>query len=368
MAAAPEQLVSFVRDCLEKGLSRTDVSRELGAAGWSPREVSLALDAFAESSLPVPVPRKRVSSSPRDAFLHLVALAALYSAALAVGGILFVLVNRWLPLPLDRDYAWKGILRWAVATLVVALPILMLAHRTIARDVARNPVSRLTPVYRFLAYLTLLVTALVMASDLVYVVINLLQGDATLRFLLKALVVLAVAGGVYLWFASDLSREESLAGMAGRTLPPPPVWRPWLARAGIAAAVGCLATALVLLESPWQARRLRLDADRVGDLGAIQRAIEKFHERRGELPESLTMLRNDPGTFVGHLEDPVTNTAYGYRRTGADTYELTATFDLPSPSEREQAPWLRDAFFSHGPGTKTFTIRVPERNRPDSTP
>lgn len=360
MAAAPEQLISFVRDCLAKGLSRTDVSRELAAAGWSPREVSLALDAFADSSLPVPVPRKRVSSSPRDAFLHLVALVSLYNAAFAVGGILFVLIDRWLPLPLDSAYVSKGILRWAVATLVVALPILLLTHRTIAHDVARNPVSRLSPVYRFLAYLTLLVTALVMAGDLVCVVINFLQGDATLRFLLKALVVLAVAGGAYLWYASDLRREESLAGTAGRALPPPPRWRPWLARGGFVAAAACLVAALVLLESPWQARRLRLDANRVGHLRAIQTAVENFHKRRGELPESLEALRDDPGTFVGDLEDPVTGAAYGFRRTGAESYELTATFDLPSPSAEERLPWLRDDFFAHGAGSKTFTITVPK--------
>ena len=362
MAAAPDQLIAFVHDCLANGVSRSDVSRELSAAGWSAREVSLALDAFADSSLPVPVPRKRVSSSPRDAFLHLVSLAALYNAAFAVGAVLFVLIDRWLPLPLDRDYFWKGILRWAVATLVVALPILLLVMRTIGRDAARNPVSRLTPVYRLLAYLTLLVTALVMAGDLVCVVINFLQGDATLRFLLKALVVLAVAGAVYLWYASDLRREESLAGEAGRTLPPPPAWRPWLGWGGVAAALACLATALVLLESPWQARRLRIDADRVGDLAAIQQAIETYHERRGGLPENLEALRGDPGTFVGDLVDPVTAEAYGYRRTSADTYELTASFDLPSPAAEDQLPWMRDRFFAHGTGLQTFTITVPKRD------
>lgn len=368
MAAAPEQLIAFVRDCLAKGLSRSDVSRELAAAGWSSREVSLALDAFAESSLPVPVPRKRVSSSPRDAFLHLVAIVALYNAAFAVGAVLFVLIDRWLPLPLDVASFWKGGLRWAVATLVVSLPILLLVHRAIARDVASNPVSRLSPVYRFLAYLTLLITALVMAGDLVCVVINFLQGDATLRFLLKALVVFAIAAAVYLWYASDLRREESLAGAAGRALPPAPAWRPWLARGGVAAAVACLGAALLLIDSPWQARRLRLDADRVGDLNSIQQAIESYHERHGGLPENLTDLRSDPGTFLGDLEDPVTAAAYGYRRTGAATYELTATFDLPSPADRERLPWLRDGFFEHAAGPKTFSITVPTQDRTSPAP
>ena len=141
MATAADQLISFVRDCLARG----DITRGLTAAGWSEREATLALDAFADSSL----------------------------------------------------------------------PLLWLAQRTIDRDTAGNPESRLTPVYRFLADLAVLVMALVMLGDLVYVVFNLLQGDATPRFLLKSLVVLAVAGVVSLWYAGDLRREESPAGPTG---------------------------------------------------------------------------------------------------------------------------------------------------------
>lgn len=77
MATAADQLTSFVRDCLARGVARGDITRKLAAAGWSEREATLALDAFAESSLPMPVPRKRVSSSARDAFLHIVAMVAL---------------------------------------------------------------------------------------------------------------------------------------------------------------------------------------------------------------------------------------------------------------------------------------------------
>ena len=361
MAAAPDHLVTFVRECLARGIPRPEITRELATAGWSDREVTLALDAFAESSLAVPVPRKRVSSSPRDAFLHIVAMVSLYNAAFAVGAVLFVLIARWLPLPLDREFAGKSTLRWAVATLVVALPILALVHRAIAHDVQRNPIARLTPIYRLLAYLTLLVTALVMAGDLVCVVIWFLQGDATLRFLLRAAVVLLIAGGVYLWYSSDLKREESLTGSAGRTLPPPPPWRDLLARCGGGVAVACLTVAFVLLGNPLEARRLRLDEQRVDDLRAIQRAIENYHVRHAQLPETLGKLRTDPGTFVGNLVDPVTGIPYGYRATAERTYELTASFDRSTPPENEQPPWDQDGFFTHGPGEKTFTISVPSR-------
>jgi len=364
MAAAPDHLIAFVRECLTTGISRHEIARALAAAGWSDREAALALDSFAESPLPLPVPRKRVSSSPRDAFLHLIALAALYNTAFAVGSVLFFLIDRWLPLPIDKDHFRMGALRWAAATLLVSVPILAIVQRAIDRDAARNPIARLTPVYRFLAYLTLLVTTLVMAGDLVCVLINFLRGDATLRFLLKALTVLTIAGGVYLWYASDLRREESLTGGAGRSLPPVPPWRGWLARAGVGAAAAALVAALALLGNPLHARRLRLDESRVQDLRSIQQAIENYHDRHGELPVSLEALRSDPGTFVGNLSDPVTAEPYGFRRTGARTYEMTACFDLPSPDDDDRPSWNRDGFFAHGQGSKTFAVTVPDRETP----
>jgi hypothetical protein len=96
MASAPEVLVEFVKACLERGMPRADIGRGLESGGWSPREAKAALDAFADSHLPVPVPRKRVSSSPRDAFLHLLGMAMLYTAAFATGTILFQFVDRSL--------------------------------------------------------------------------------------------------------------------------------------------------------------------------------------------------------------------------------------------------------------------------------
>ena len=134
----------------------------------------------------------------------------------------------------------------------------------------------------------------------------------------------------------------------------------------MAAALTCLVTALALLESPLRARLLRLDADRVGDMETISRAIENYHERRGELPASLDDLRADPRTFVRDIDDPVTGKPYGYRPTGPRTYELTAKFDLESPPQEPPngSVGSRDGFFTHGPGARTFTVTVPEKRKP----
>ena len=364
MPAAPDVLVAFVKSCLERGLSRAEIARGLENAGWSARVAQTALDEFAESPLPVPVPRKRVSSSPRDAFLNLLSTATLYHAALATGSILFVLIDRWLPLPGDRGMFVYPILRWAAAALIVSLPILALVRRTIARDAAANPMARMTPIYRALAYFTLLVTALIMAGNLICLVINFLEGDATLRFTLKSLVVMAIAGGIYLLYSSDVRREEAItAGAASQSaaLPPAPPWRASLERAATAMAVAALVAALGLIGSPMRARMLRLDGQRVGDLRALQSSIEQYHTRRGSLPATLDDLAKDPDTFVADVADPVTKQPYGYTRIDDRNYQLEAIFDLPTPTEGEQPQWNRDEFFKHSAGRQKFTITVPEK-------
>jgi hypothetical protein len=324
-------------------------------------KAKIALDAFADSQLPVPVPRKRVSSSPRDAFLHLLGMAMLYMAAFAIGTILFQFVNRWLPAAADVGIS-SGSLRAAAAALLVSLPILGLAQRTIGRDASRDPTLRLTPIYRTLAYLTLLITSLVMAGDLIAAIVCFLSGDLTVRFILKALIILLLSGGIYLWFSSDVGREESIAATSGTaTIPPPPPWRDWLHRIGAAVAIVSMLAALYAAGSPFRQRQLRLDARRVGDLRAIQQNVETYFEREGGMPVELEALADNPATFLQNTTDPATRQPYRYERIDADTYTLTATFDLPSPPEQEQPAWNRDGFFKHSAGEQSFRLSAPKQ-------
>lgn len=366
MASAPEVLVEFVKACLERGMPRPDIARALESGGWSPREAKGALDAFADTHLPVPVPKKRVSSSPRDAFLHLLGMAMLYTAAFAVGTILFQFVDRWLPAATDDLLGFStSSLRAAAAALLVSIPILGLVERTIGRDASRDPALRLTPIYRTLAYLTLLITALVMAGDLIAAIICFLSGDLTIRFILKALIILLLAGGIYLWFSSDVGREESIATTpSAATIPPPPPWRQWLHRIGAAMAILSMIAALYAAGSPFRQRLLRLDARRVGDLRTIQQNVETYFEREGVIPATLEDLAGSPATFLQNITDPATKIPYAYERVDATTYSLTAAFDLPSPPEQEQPVWHRDGFFRHGAGKQTFRLSAPKQPKP----
>ena len=78
MATNAQQLESFVKESLQAGHKREEVTSVLGRAGWPEAQIRNALDAFSDEPFPVPVPKPRPSLSARDAFLYLVMFGTLY--------------------------------------------------------------------------------------------------------------------------------------------------------------------------------------------------------------------------------------------------------------------------------------------------
>lgn len=210
MASGPSELDVFVRDALLRGQSRESVLQALRTAGWSEEQLSGVLDGWAEVDYPVPVPKPRASLSARDAFMYLVLFATLYYTAWHLGSLLFELIEHALPDPADSGgYGWGASMRWSVASLLIAFPVFAFMARQLSREVMRQPLKRLSPVRRWLTYLTLCVAAIALICDFTTLVYNLLGGELSLRFVLKVLVVAAIAGTVFGYYLHDLRSEET---------------------------------------------------------------------------------------------------------------------------------------------------------------
>ncbi|MGQ4582812.1 DUF5671 domain-containing protein [Lysobacter sp. F60174L2] len=214
MAAGTQDLDMFVREALAAGASKEAIGTALAAAGWTPEQARDAIDAYADVEFRLPVPRPRPYLSPREAFLYLVLFATLYLSAYQLGSLLFDLINRFLPDAADPAYAVRSAahsMRWSVASLVIAFPVFLFVARHLGQDMARNPARRLSAVRRWLTYLTLFLAATILIGDLITLVYNLLGGELSLRFVLKVLVVGAIAGAIFGYYLRDLRREEAEA-------------------------------------------------------------------------------------------------------------------------------------------------------------
>jgi len=362
MASVPPSLMNFTRECLSRGVERTEIRQALIDAGWTDREATAALDSFAESPLPIPVPKKRVSSGPREAFLHLLALFLLYMTAFSTGAIFFLAIDIFIKDPASRAFFdLGGFARFNAAVLISSLPVLALVRRAIMRDVARNPASRIAPVVRTLAYITLLITSLIMVCDMVVVLMGFLNGDLTLTFILKSGVVLLLAGGIFLWYISGLTFEEKMGDSRPevRSIQESP-WRPGLAWAGFFTASLGLVLALWIAGNPFNQRLIRLDKQRISDLRSLQGAISRFHNKEKRLPKNLSELKDSPDTYVDRTCDSITKIPYVYKPIDKTSYRLGAVFDLPTPKSENNVVLgrSRDGFYEHGSGLQTFDLTV----------
>lgn len=361
------QLTDFIHEALLRGMSREDINRGLLKGGWTQKEINGALDSFVECDLPLPVPRKRVSGSPKEAFLFLMLFSALYTAVFALGSVLFDLIHIYLPNPGETALRSIVSLRYGIASVVVSFPIFLFMNRVIARETLRNPGQRISPVRRWLTYLTLFIAATSIVTDLITLIVHFLSGDITFRFGLKVLVVAVLAGIAFIYYLRDL-RQDEVTPSAEQGLTK-------TARLGFAAIILAVLITVVfgfwVAGSPTQARLYAQDNQRISDLVHISSRVELYYSKQGVLPESLSDCDVSPETYIRRKTDPVTENPYMYRVVDATHFEVGAKFDLPSPPDSPKSPTGAfsgpagpgSGFWLHSAGKKTFIVDAKRVNR-----
>ena len=210
MASGTQELELFVRDSLLHGATRAEINKAMLDAGWTPDQANSAMGAFADVSFAVPVPKPRPYLSAKEAFIYLVLFTTLYLSAYHFGRLLFQFIDRAFPDRADgaSSFGDNG-MRWSAASLIIAFPVFLYMSRLVGNALAKDPVKRLSPIRRWLTYLTLFIAAGFLIGDMTALVYELLGGELTVRFLLKVAVVGAIAGTVFGYYLHDLRREEA---------------------------------------------------------------------------------------------------------------------------------------------------------------
>ena len=351
-------LAAFLEHARSRGMDPGTIRMLLLSAGWKEKDVARAL---AEHALDLPVPAPPDAGGARDAFLYLTAFAAMYAAAIAGLSLLFGLLNLALPdAALEAGGGsdrWRlTAMRWQVATLLVAFPAFLVTSRLLLREMRAQQERAWSAVRRWLTYLTLFVAAVALGADFVTLLYYFLEGDVSLRFVLKVAAVALVAGLAFTYYLRTVRMPaRSLGGS-----------RMHGAYAGVAAglAVATLAWGLWAVGSPQGERRRKLDERRLEQLRSIEGAIDRIvrgphDERPAEgpapmrrpLPATLEEVRAEALPDRPAITDPATAEPYVYRVTGEATYELCATFDR-ARDEDDDVRW------NHPAGAHCFAIDV----------
>lgn len=204
-------LINFIETARARGASDEFIYQLLRSRGWSQQEVELGFAQVYENltGLPVPVPAGRLSGSARDAFLYLLSFVTLGIWSQALGQIGFIIVNRLIPDPLNRTYDQAYAMASSLARLIVVFPIYLLLMRLLIKGLATHPDKYQSGVRKWLTYLALLITALIAIVDVVVFLTFLLQGELTLRFTCKVIIVLVITIGILWYYLNWLAAVRS---------------------------------------------------------------------------------------------------------------------------------------------------------------
>lgn len=329
-------LTDFVRVAKTNGVPDSSLVAILRQQGWQERALYQALGDYYAGALGMPVPsRGSRAESPRDAFLYLllfITLGTWIFALIQLADRVIDLVYRVNP-PLYGYGDFRDSVSGYLAAIIVAFPLQLWVAALIGREARRRPESLESGVRKWLTYVALVVTAVVLLGDATWFVADLLRGELTLPFVLKTAVLVVLAGGVFAYYLGGIRRDEVSAT------------RDWIFAGGAALCVAAgLVAGFVPLGSPAYERMLNHDVTRVSDLQSMATAI---HNSYGSA--SL------PATLDAQIQrkDPTTQKPYAYERIDAHDYRLCAIFEAGDALRSDQA-------WEHGAGRKCFVLDARE--------
>jgi len=254
--------------------------------------------------------------TPRDVFLHLLTVITLYVSAGSFISLIFKLINTAFPDVVGGSFDFGRSIRYSMASLIIVFPVFVWLSCVLERDIEKDGEKGNLRIRRWLLYFTLFAAGILLIGDLVALVFQFLNGELTVRFVLKVLTILIVAGAIFLYYLSALKRPTKKSALMRLALPG--------ASIVVLAAIVC---GFVIAGSPFHARLERLDAERIGHLQTLQSQILYFWQQKSRLPKTLDELKDPISGFIPPT-DPDTHAAYEYKTTGTLSFDLCATFDL----------------------------------------
>ena len=233
--------------------------------------------------------KPRLKSSPKDVFMHLLAIGVLYVSVVTFITLLHQYINFIFP-DLLNYYYYTSVLNtilWSTSALIVVFPTYMFLSWLINKDIARESEKKELRIRRWLIYFTLFIAAITVIIDMVSLIYNFLSGELTIRFLLKVLVILLAAVAVFGFYIWDLRRKDVVRSRKTRIIA-------WVTSAVVLVSI---VGGFFITGTPVHQRQVRLDERRINDLQMIQNEIVNYWTYKGKLPDSLNDLENSISGF-----------------------------------------------------------------------
>ena len=302
----------------------------------------------------------RPKMSPKDFFVYLGIAITLYTSAGSLLALLFAIINAKFVDVLSGYYSYTSsadTLQFTISSLIVVFPLYLTLSWFVRKDIARDPAKATLAIRKWFTWLTLFIAGATVIGDLIALLNIYLGGEITIRFILKMLAVLAVAGGVFGYYFYDMRRTANGNTSVNKSL---------IALAGIL-VLASIVMGFVVIGTPSERRAQRFDEQRVSDLSGIQWEVLNYWQTRQKLPASLADLGDEFSGYTAPV-DPETGVAYEYTVKAFLSFDICATFARARVAGDAgmvaRDPWGMGEAFAHEAGRTCFTRTIDSQKYP----
>jgi type II secretory pathway pseudopilin PulG len=252
----------------------------------------------------------------KNFFLHLSSQIAFYAIVINLVTLLFKIINKAYP-QVNSGYYYYSIdssLSFPVALIIIVFPIFIILNWYIEKSYQDDEMLKHFWLRKWLIYITLFVSGLILVGDLVTVLYYFLDGqELTTGFLLKVLTLLSISSLVFAYYLSDIRDRLGL------------VTKKVCLVLSLALIVFSIGLGFSVLGSPRTQRLLKYDSAKVNDLMNINSQIQNFYQINKKLPDNLSVLNN-----INYYLLPIdtqNNKSYQYKMIDKTSYNLCADFN-----------------------------------------
>lgn len=292
------------------------------------------------------------NNNAKFAFWYLLSLVALIFMALSTGQVIFQIINKHIA-DFTTGYAYSfdsSILKFAISSLIISIPLYFITARQIEMSLEKKELDREAGVRRWLTYLILFVSSVVIVVWLIITINNFLGGELTSKFLLKTLTVLVISGLVFSYYLYDIRRES--VEKKNQVIFVYMI-------VGLVLTIGSLVAAFFTVESPADARARRHDLEVLSHFSQIDATVNNYYLDNKRVPEKIDDLKNQtPYLNAGALRDPQTNEAYAYQKNSDLEYQLCATFQTDNTGPANLQDYTYSDRWPHASGYQCLKQKV----------
>ncbi|MFH1583123.1 MAG: DUF5671 domain-containing protein [Candidatus Falkowbacteria bacterium] len=288
------------------------------------------------------------------AFFYMLSLVALVFTSLSTGMIIFQIINKTIAddLSLAPGGFSQDALRFAISAIIIAAPIYFVLMRLINKNLLSGQMGKESGVRKWLTYFILLVSFVVMIGWLIATIGSFLNGEFTIKFILKALTSILISALIFSFYLYDIKREEVSRNNN--------IIKVYFYGSMAIAAIALIA-AFFFIDSPLKVRDQKFDQAIINKFSQIDNAVNAYYGENKKLPENLNVLLNGGSTYYiieNDITDPVANKIFDYNIKANDAYELCAIFKTENKSQADDKSVYVDTRWLHDAGYQCLKQRV----------